>query len=131
MIDFAPSAVWYVVVNPPIMSSSALPLLPIFLPISFLSKDALLLITIFLDDKPWITSFADWLPRSDINEEVITDAADEVFVGEIPTLISDTFPVVCVMDSFGVVASTEEEVPGYGGGGGNLSEKATTGISIV
>jgi hypothetical protein len=27
------------------------------------------------------------------------------------------------MDSFGVVASTETEVPGYGGGGCNLSEK--------
>ena len=39
-----------------------------------------------------------------------------------PTFIKDTFPVVCDIDNFGVVVSIHEDVPGYGGGGGNLSE---------
>ena len=37
-----------------------------------------------------------------------------------PTLISDTFPDDDGIDNFVVDASRVEDVPGYGGGGGNL-----------
>ena len=50
---------------------------------------------------------------------------DVAFTGVIPTFINDTFPVVCGIVSFCAVVSTDKEVPGYGGGGGNLSEIKT------
>ena len=120
MMDFDPSVVWNADVTPLIRSSSEF---ESFLPFSFLlSSDALLLITIFLVAKPWITSFADKLLRSENMEDVVTVAEDDGFAEAMPTLISDTFPADWDIESLDVAISLEPDVPGYGGGGGSLSE---------
>ena len=51
---------------------------------------------------------------------MITEAVEEGLAGEMPTLISDTFPDDDGIDNFEVDASKVEDVPGYGGGGGSL-----------